>query len=134
MKLILSGRIYDEDEEDSDLDGFIDDEPEEDEYSKHVSKHISEIFGYDRSKYADDDDDDDDAAMESNYAQQLKEEYVSTKIGTHDVFQALFELFEIVFIKKKTSIFAGIMEDLEDMKMEALEKKRKALMKKKIKK
>lgn len=78
---MLSGRIYDEDEEESDLDGFIDDGPEEDEYSKNISKHISEIFGYDKSRYTDNDDDD-DAAMESNYAQQLKEEYVSTKIGS----------------------------------------------------
>lgn len=75
---VLSGRIY-EDEEESDLDGFIDDEPEEDEYSKNISKHISEIFGYDKSRYIDDDDD--DTAMESNYAQQLKEEYESAKQG-----------------------------------------------------
>lgn len=31
-------------------------------------------------------------------------------------------------------MFLGIMEDLEDMRMEALEKKRKALFKKKFKK
>lgn len=99
-------RIYDDDEEyDSELDDFIDDGPEEE--GADYSKYISEIFGYDKNKY-NTIDDDDDLAMESNFAQQLKEEYVSTKIG--------------------------IMEDLEDIRMEALEKKRKALLKKKAKK
>lgn len=100
-------RIYDEDEEyDSELDDFIDDGPVEE--SEDYSKYISEIFGYDKSRYRYVDSDEDDARMESSFAQQLKEEYVSTKIG--------------------------IMEDLEDMRMEALEKKRKALIRKKLKK
>ncbi|XP_043577751.1 protein SPT2 homolog isoform X2 [Bombus pyrosoma] len=101
-------RIRDEDDEeeyDSELEDFIDDEVEEE--NEDYSKYISEIFGYDKNKYKYVDNDD-DAAMESSFAQQLKEEYVSTKIG--------------------------IMEDLEDMRMEALEKKRKALFKKKFKK
>ncbi|XP_006618169.1 protein SPT2 homolog [Apis dorsata] len=99
--------IDDEDEEeyDSELEDFIDDEVEEG--NEDYSKYISEIFGYDKNKYKYVDNDD-DAAMESSFAQQLKEEYVSTKIG--------------------------IMEDLEDMRMEALEKKRKAFLKKKFKK
>ncbi|XP_043266959.1 protein SPT2 homolog [Venturia canescens] len=99
-------RIYDDDEDeyDSELDDFIDDGPEEE--SEDYSKYISEIFGYDKSKYRNMDDD--DGNMESTFAQQLKEEFVSTKIG--------------------------IMEDLEDMRMEAMENKRKALMKKKAKK
>ncbi|KAK2578942.1 hypothetical protein KPH14_011147 [Odynerus spinipes] len=98
-------RIYDDEEYDSELDDFIDDGPEEE--GADYSKYISEIFGYDKNKY-NNVDDDDDLAMESNFAQQLKEEYVSTKIG--------------------------IMEDLEDIRMEALEKKRKALLKKKARK
>lgn len=101
-------RIQDEDDEeeyDSELEDFIDDEVEDG--TEDYSKYISEIFGYDKNKYKCVDNDD-DAAMESSFAQQLKEEYVSTKIG--------------------------IMEDLEDMRMEALEKKRKALLKKNIKK
>jgi protein SPT2 len=44
------------------------------------SKYISQIFGYDKNKYRQEDDD--DLVMESNFAQQLKEEFVSTKIGT----------------------------------------------------
>lgn len=104
-------RIYDDEDEeeyDSELDDFIDDGPEEE--GEDYSKYISEIFGYDKNRYKrlDYEEEDDDAAMESSFAQQLKEEYVSTKIG--------------------------IMEDLEDMRMEALEKKRKAMMRKKIKK
>ncbi|XP_063987292.1 protein SPT2 homolog [Diachasmimorpha longicaudata] len=98
-------RIFDdEDEYDSELDDFIDDGPEGG--AEDYSKYISEIFGYDKSRYCTYDEDVDN--MESNYAQQLKEEFVSTKIG--------------------------IMEDLEDMKQEALEKKRKLMQKKKIKK
>ncbi|XP_012265132.2 protein SPT2 homolog [Athalia rosae] len=100
--ILKKRRIYDDDSEhDSELDDFIDDGPEEG--AEDYSKYISEIFGYDKNKYRDIDDD--DAAMESNFAQQLKEEFVSTKIG--------------------------IMEDLEDIRMEALEKKRKAMIKNK---
>ncbi|XP_018406120.1 PREDICTED: protein SPT2 homolog isoform X2 [Cyphomyrmex costatus] len=97
-------RIFDDEEDDSDLIDFIDDGPEDNE--EDYSKHISEIFGYDKSKYRNIDDED-DAVMESNFAQQLKEEYISSKIG--------------------------YMEDLEDMHMEALEKKKKAVLKKKKK-
>ncbi|XP_078037811.1 protein SPT2 homolog [Augochlora pura] len=99
-------RIQDDDEEeeyDSELDDFIDDEVEE--HTEDYSKYISQIFGYDKNKYRDTKYEEEDGAMESSFAQQLKEEYVSTKIG--------------------------IMEDLEDMRMEALEKKRKAMLKKK---
>ncbi|XP_034937637.1 protein SPT2 homolog [Chelonus insularis] len=99
-------RIYDDDEDeyDSELDDFIDDDDPHAE-SEDYSKYISEIFGYDKRKYRNFDDD--DTNMESNYAQQLKEEFVSTKIG--------------------------IMEDLEDIRKEALEKKQKAMMMKKAK-
>ncbi|XP_077277383.1 protein SPT2 homolog [Temnothorax americanus] len=98
--------IYDDEEDDSDLADFIDDGPEDNnEYN--YSKHISEIFHYDRTRYKNIDDED-DTAMESNYAQQLKEELISSKMG--------------------------YIEDLEDMRMEALEKKRKANLRKKFKK
>lgn len=70
------------------MDDFIDDGPENG--AEDYSKYISEIFGYDKSKYRDIDDD--DAGMESNFAQQLKEEYVSAKIGN------LFVLFFFVGI------------------------------------
>lgn len=97
-------RICDDEEDDSDLTDFIDDGPEDNE---DYSKHISEIFGYDKSKYRNIDDED-DTGMESNFAQQLKEEFISSKIG--------------------------YMEDLEDMRIEALEKQRKAILKKNTKK
>ncbi|CAD1478106.1 unnamed protein product, partial [Heterotrigona itama] len=72
-------RITDEEEEDydSELEDFIDDEVEDE--NEDYSKYISEIFGYDKNKYKHVDNDD-DTAMESSFAQQLKEEYVSTKI------------------------------------------------------
>ncbi|XP_068627696.1 protein SPT2 homolog [Battus philenor] len=78
---------------DSEMDDFIDDGDENIDYST----HIKEIFGYDKSKYRDMDDDD-DPMMESSFARQQREEYISKKIG--------------------------IMEDLEDMRMEAMEKKK----------
>lgn len=91
---------YDDDSEyDSELDDFIDDGPEE---GANYSSYIKEIFGYDKSKYRDIDED--DPSMESSYAQQMREEYVSKKIG--------------------------LLEDLEDMRKEEEEKKRKAQMKK----
>uniref|UniRef100_A0A0K8TMB8 Protein SPT2 homolog n=1 Tax=Tabanus bromius TaxID=304241 RepID=A0A0K8TMB8_TABBR len=93
----------DDDEYDSELDDFIDDGPSG-EYDNY-SAHIKEIFGYDKSRYRDEDFD--DAAMESSFAQQMREEFISKKMG--------------------------LLEDLEDMKKEEEEKKKKALMKKKMK-
>uniref|UniRef100_A0A6M2DCG7 Protein SPT2 homolog n=1 Tax=Xenopsylla cheopis TaxID=163159 RepID=A0A6M2DCG7_XENCH len=89
-------RILDDDSEyDSELDDFIDDGPEE---GNDYSRYIKDIFGYDKSKYRDEDDD--DANMESSFAQVMREEYISKKIG--------------------------IEEDLRDMEMEAREKAMKA--------
>ncbi|ENN80583.1 hypothetical protein HUJ04_009454 [Dendroctonus ponderosae] len=103
MPKVSKGRILDDDdsEYDSELDDFIDDDPEEGDYST----YIKEIFGYDKSRYRDVDEDVDN--MESSFAQQMKEEVISAKIG--------------------------IKEDLEDMKKEEEDKRRKALMKKKMK-
>lgn len=75
------------------MNDFIDDGLEENE--EDYSKHISEIFGYDRTKY-NYIDDEDDTAMESNFAQQLKEEYRSTKIGIH--YNNLINIF-FIFVK-----------------------------------
>ncbi|XP_055681027.1 protein SPT2 homolog [Lutzomyia longipalpis] len=96
-------RIEDDDSEyDSEMDDFIDDGDADDDYSK----HIRDIFGYDRSRYRDEDDDDRD--MESSFAQQMREELISKKIG--------------------------LMEDLEDMRQEELEKEEKRRRKEKEKK
>jgi protein SPT2 len=43
----VAGRIEDSDEYDSELDDFIDDGPGE---TEDYSKHIKEIFGYDKSR------------------------------------------------------------------------------------
>ncbi|XP_053693274.1 protein SPT2 homolog [Sabethes cyaneus] len=94
--------VIDSDSEyDSEMDDFIDDGDEEEDYSS----HIRAIFGYDRSRYRDEDYD--DRQMESSFAQQMREEQISKKIG--------------------------IMEDLEDMRAEEEEKRQKALAKKKQK-
>ncbi|XP_041132236.1 protein SPT2 homolog isoform X2 [Polyodon spathula] len=87
----------DEDEYDSEMEDFIDDEGgDQDE----VSKHIREIFGYDRSKYKDESD----YAlryMESSWKDQQKEEARSLKLA--------------------------VLEDQEEMRREEEElKKRKA--------
>ena len=68
----------DEEEYDSELDDFIDDGPEE---GNDYSKYIQEIFGYDKSRYRRIESDDEDDCMETSYAQQMKEERISTKIG-----------------------------------------------------
>lgn len=84
-----AGRIIDDEDDeeyDSELEDFIDDEVEEG--NEDYSKYISEIFGYDKNKYKYVDNDD-DAAMESSFAQQLKEEYVSTKIGKRSFYNIL---------------------------------------------
>ncbi|XP_041973033.1 protein SPT2 homolog isoform X2 [Aricia agestis] len=86
--------VHSDSEYDSEMDDFIDDGDENMDYST----HIKEIFGYDKSKYRDMDDDD-DPMMESSFARQQREEYISKKIG--------------------------IMEDLEDMRMEAMENSKK---------
>ncbi|XP_062538715.1 protein SPT2 homolog isoform X2 [Armigeres subalbatus] len=91
--------IEDSDSEyDSEMDDFIDDGDEEMDYSS----QIKAIFGYDKSRYRDEDYD--DRQMESSFAQQMREEFISKKIG--------------------------LMEDLEDMRMEEEEKRQKALKKK----
>ncbi|XP_076342295.1 uncharacterized protein LOC143242706 [Tachypleus tridentatus] len=97
-KAPVKRRIESDDEED-DMSDFIDDTPvgEEEDYSS----IIREIFGYDRRKYIDDDFD--DSNMEASYAEVMKEEKRSARIG--------------------------LMEDLEDMRKEAEEKKRKKQLK-----
>lgn len=65
----------DDSEYDSEMDDFIDDDDAGGDYSS----YISEIFGYDKSKYRDLDDDVDN--MESTFAQQMREEVISAKIG-----------------------------------------------------
>ncbi|KAG1931183.1 protein SPT2 homolog isoform X2 [Pimephales promelas] len=71
-------RKYEEEEEyDSEMDDFIDDEGEDQD---EVSKHIREIFGYDRSKYKDESD----YAlkfMESSWRDQQKEEARSLRMA-----------------------------------------------------
>ncbi|KAI9555841.1 hypothetical protein GHT06_018358 [Daphnia sinensis] len=66
-----------DEEEDSELDDFIDDGPDD---TEDYSKHIQDIFGYNRNRYRIESDDEDEC-MESSFAQQMKEECISTKIG-----------------------------------------------------
>ncbi|XP_049746575.1 protein SPT2 homolog isoform X1 [Elephas maximus indicus] len=85
----------DEEEYDSEMEDFIEDEGEPQE---EISKHIREIFGYDRKKYKDESD----YAlryMESSWKEQQKEEAKSLRLG--------------------------MQEDLEEMRREEEEMKRR---------
>lgn len=65
-----------EDEYDSEMEGFIDDEEEDtDEYRKYIRK----MFKYDPSRYRDDDDDIDN--METDFQSLQREEKRSLKLG-----------------------------------------------------
>ncbi|XP_023166818.1 protein SPT2 homolog isoform X2 [Drosophila hydei] len=88
-------RIYDDD--DSEYDSELDDFIDDGDCNEDISSHIRDIFGYDKRRYRDLDED--DAQMESSFAQVQREEFISKKLG--------------------------LQEDLEDMRMEALHKKRK---------
>lgn len=90
----------DDDEFDSEMEDFIDDEGEPQEV---ISQHIKEIFGYDRNRYKDESD----YAlryMESSWKEQQKEEARSLRLG--------------------------MQEDLEDIRREEEELKRKRQAKK----
>ncbi|XP_018621151.1 protein SPT2 homolog isoform X2 [Scleropages formosus] len=91
-------RKYDDEEYDPEMEDFIDDGGEDQD---EISKHIREIFGYDRTKYQEESD----YAlqfMESSWRDQQKEEARSLRLG--------------------------IKEDEEDMRMEEEERKKKLAM------
>ncbi|KAH8276377.1 hypothetical protein KR026_009104, partial [Drosophila bipectinata] len=85
------------DDDDSEYDSELDDFIDDGDCEEDISSHIRDIFGYDKRRYRDIDDD--DRGMESSYAQMQREEFISKKLG--------------------------MQEDLEDMRMEAMLKKRK---------
>ncbi|OTF72583.1 hypothetical protein BLA29_003720 [Euroglyphus maynei] len=92
----------DNDEMDDEMADFIDDGPiEQPEPEEGYSRHIREIFGYDKRKYRNIIEDD---IEEASYGQCLKEEMRSLR--------------------------EGIREDLEDIRREEQEKRLKALQKK----
>ncbi|EDW00106.1 protein SPT2 homolog isoform X2 [Drosophila grimshawi] len=88
-------------DDDSEYDSALDDFIDDGDCEEDISSHIRDIFGYDKRRYRDLDEGDSD--MESSFAQTQREEYISKKIG--------------------------IQEDLEDMRMEAMHKKRKLFKK-----
>ncbi|XP_071501284.1 uncharacterized protein [Diadema antillarum] len=106
MKL-KRGRLLSSDSEESDYDdgdGFIDDSPMDEMECSNVSSYIKEIFGYDKSKYGYESE----YAlrnMDASYRDVQKEEARSTRLG--------------------------MLEDLEDIRREKEELKRKSMKKKK---
>jgi len=69
--------------------------------------------------------DDDDRGMESSFAQMQREEFISKKLGK-------LLAPKSTRIANSLLVFAGMQEDLEDMRMEAAHKKQK-MAKKRIK-
>ncbi|XP_070620615.1 protein SPT2 homolog [Erythrolamprus reginae] len=91
-------KFEDEDDDDSEMEDFIDDEGEPQE---EISKHIREIFGYDRSKYKDESD----YAlryMESSWKEQQKEEARSLRLGVQEDLEELRREEEELKNKKQT--------------------------------
>lgn len=87
----------DDDDEEDDMSDFIDDGPSQND--EDYSKYIKEIFGYDRDRYADDDEDD---IVESSFAEQMKEEVRSAKLGyLEDLEEEKLELERMKKKKKK---------------------------------
>ncbi|KRX61383.1 Protein SPT2 -like protein [Trichinella sp. T9] len=95
---LSSESFDDEDEEDSDLDGFIDDSPIDD--AEDYSKEIRRMFKYDPTKYKHLDKLD-DRRMEASYADICREEAHSARMG--------------------------LLEDLEEFRREESRKKKKRL-------
>lgn len=89
-------------DDDDDMDDFIDDGPLEQDDEEEYSKHIREIFGYDKRKYRHMIEDDDDCEV-ATYGQVMREEMRSLR--------------------------EGIKEDLEDIQREEEEKRLKKKMK-----
>jgi protein SPT2 len=89
-------RINSESEYDSEMDDFIDDT----EATIDISAEIRNIFGYDRNKYRNETDFDDRSMENNRFADIMKEEARSARLGR--------------------------MEDLEDMRREEEEKRRKS--------
>lgn len=80
----------------------MDDFIDDDEGEADYSSEIQKMFGYDKSRYRDEEFD--DREMESDFRTVMREEFISKKLG--------------------------LLEDLEDMKMEAEEKRQKEMRKK----
>merc|ERR1712018_4486 len=99
-KKVSGGRIESDSEYDSEMDDFIDDS----DAKIDISAEIRNIFGYDRRKFRDEADFDDRSMENNRFADVMKEEARSARIGK--------------------------MEDLEDMKREEEEKRRKMMKKK----
>ncbi|XP_035218063.1 protein SPT2 homolog [Stegodyphus dumicola] len=86
----------DDEDDDDDMSDFIDDGPSQND--ENYSEYIKEIFGYDRNRYIDDDDED---IPESSFAEQMKEEVRSAKLGYLEDLEEERKLQEMERRKKK---------------------------------
>ncbi|KRZ50482.1 Protein SPT2 -like protein [Trichinella nativa] len=88
---LSSESFDDEDEEDSDLDGFIDDSPIDD--AEDYSKEIRRMFKYDPTKYKHLDKLD-DRRMEASYADICREEAHSARMGLLEDLEDQYNIME----------------------------------------
>ncbi|KRX44652.1 Protein SPT2 -like protein [Trichinella murrelli] len=88
---LSSESFDDEDEEDSDLDGFIDDSPIDD--AEDYSKEIRRMFKYDPTKYKHLDKLD-DRRMEASYADICREEAHSARVGLLEDLEDQYNIME----------------------------------------
>ncbi|XP_003380685.1 SPT2 chromatin protein [Trichinella spiralis] len=88
---LSSESFDDEDEEDSDLDGFIDDSPIDD--AEDYSKEIRRMFKYDPTKYKHLDKMD-DRRMEASYADICREEAHSARMGLLEDLEDQYNMME----------------------------------------
>lgn len=70
----------DEEDEDSEMDDFIDDS----EAKMDISAEIRSIFGYDRRRFRDEEPFDDRSMENNSFASQMKEEAYSARIGRQE--------------------------------------------------
>lgn len=102
INLSYKRKYEDEEEYDSEMEDFIDDEGENQD---EISKHIKEIFGYDRNKYKDESE----YAlkfMESSWKEQQKEEARSLRLGIKEDKEEELRLEEEEEMKRKQAMKA----------------------------
>ncbi len=118
---INAGRVIDsesEEEEDYEMDDFIDDS----DANMDISAQIRSIFGYDRRKFRDEPDFDDRYVV-GGHLNLISSECFSYRSMENNRFADVMK-------EEARSARIGRMEDLEDMRREEEEKKRKKMKKK----
>jgi hypothetical protein len=102
---------YDDEEDDDDMNSFIDDGEDLEQQRNDVSSYIREIFGYDKRKYLFDNDED---IEESSFAEQMREEARSAKIGLREDLEDIRREEEELKKKKSKKKRRNMIDDSEE--------------------